>query len=347
VPNRGKMAGHESGTDIAAVAMLTAESPLSQIRAARERIAGVAIRTPVVPLHDPASPGICLKLENLQPTGSFKVRGATNLVAQLSRAELEDGLLTASAGNMGQAVAWSAHRLGVPCTVIVPDTAAANKVEAVERWGGTVIRVSFDRWWEVFTDRRFDGRRGTFVHPFEDQRVMDGNGTIGLELIEDAPEIDTVLIPWGGGGLACGIAAAIRASGHRCSIFACEVENASPLTGSLAAGHPVETSYERSFVDGIGSKTVMSGMYALARELLDGVLVATVAEVEAAVATLFRNNRVVAEGAGACPVAVARSGRLGDATVACVVSGGNIDAATLFEIVGRHQEGGSAVSHTG
>lgn len=327
--------------------MLTAETALSEIRAARERIAGVAIRTPVVALHDAASPGVRLKLENLQPTGSFKVRGATNLVAQLAPAELQDGLITASAGNMGQAVAWSAHRLGVPCTVIVPDNAAANKVEAVERWGGTVVRVSFDRWWQVFTERCFEDRPGTFVHPFEDQRVMDGNGTIGLELIEQFPDVDTVLIPWGGGGLACGIAAAIRASAHPCRIFACEVENAAPLTASMASGHPAETNYDRSFVDGIGSKTVMPGMYALARELLDGVLVATVAEVESAVVTLFRNNRVVAEGAGACPVAVARSGRLGDASVACVVSGGNIDPATLFEIIARHQEGGGAVSHQG
>jgi threonine dehydratase len=341
------MAGHESGTDVAAVAMLTAESALSEIRAARERISGVAIRTPVVALHDAAAPGVRLKLENLQPTGSFKVRGATNLVAQLSPAELQDGLLTASAGNMGQAVAWSANRLGVPCTVIVPDNAAANKVEAVERWGGVVVRVTFDRWWQIFNERRFEDRPGTFVHPFEDQRVMDGNGTIGLEIIEDIPDVDTVLIPWGGGGLACGIATAIRASGRPCKIFACEVENAAPLTASFAAGHPVDTNYERSFVDGIGSKTVMPGMYALARELLDGALVATVAEVESAVATLFGNNRVVAEGAGACPVAVARSGRLGDASVACLVSGGNIDPATLFDIVARHQEGGDAVSHQG
>jgi threonine dehydratase len=339
------MAGHESGMDIAAVAMLTADSALSQFTAARERIAGVAIRTPVVALHDPASPGVRLKLENLQPTGSFKVRGATNLVAQLSPAELREGLLTASAGNMGQVVAWSARRLGVPCTVVVPDTAVANKVAAVKHWGATVVRVPFDRWWQVFTERRFDGRPGTFVHAFDDQRVMDGNGTIGLEVIEDVPDVDTVLIPWGGGGLACGIAAAIRASGRPCRILACEVENAAPLAASLAAGHPVETIYERSFIDGIGSKTVMPGMYALARELLDGVLVATVAEVESAVATLFRNNRVVAEGAGACAVAVARSGRLGDASVVCVVSGGNIDPATLFDIVARHQEGGSAVSH--
>jgi threonine dehydratase len=341
------MPGHESGTDIDDASMLTAESALREIRSARERIAGVAIRTPVVALHDAGSPSVRLKLENLQPTGSFKVRGATNLVAQLSPEALQDGLLTASAGNMGQAVAWSAQRLGVPCTVIVPDSAAANKIEAVERWGGTVVRVPFDRWWQVFTERQFEGRPGTFVHPFEDQRVMDGNGTIGLELIEDVPDIDTVLIPWGGGGLACGIAAAIRASGHVCRIFACEVENAAPLTASLAAGHPAEAVYERSFVDGIGSKTVMPGMYALARELLDGVLVATVAEVESAVATLFRNNRVVAEGAGACPVAVARSGRLGDASVVCVVSGGNIDPPVLFDIVARHQEAGNAVSHQG
>jgi threonine dehydratase len=323
--------------------MLTAEPRLEEIRAARERIAGVALRSPLLPLHDADSPGVWLKLENLQPTGSFKVRGATNLVEQLDPASIAEGLLTASAGNMGQAVAWSAQRLGVPCTVIVPDTAAANKTEAVERLGGRVVRVSFDRWWRVFTEKRFEGLSGTFVHPFADQRVMDGNGTIGLEIVEDLPDVDVVLIPWGGGGLACGIAGAIRATGHACRIYACEVEGAAPLEASLAAGHPVEVPYERSFVDGIGASTVMPEMFDLARDLIDGVLVASVDEVKAAVAVLFRRNRVVAEGAGACPVAIARSGRVAGRSIACVVSGGNIDAATLFEILPRHQEAGNAV----
>jgi threonine dehydratase len=311
---------------------------LTEIRAAGGRIAGITVRSPVVPLHDATgSHRIVLKLETLQPTGSFKVRGAANLVAQLDGAALEAGLLTASAGNMGKAVAWSAQRLGVPCTVIVPDTAPANKTEAVERLGGTVVRVPFDRWWQVFTEKRFDGLAGTFVHPFEDQRVIDGNGTIGVELLEDVPDVRAVLVPWGGGGLACGIAAAIRASDNPCKIFACEVDGAAPLTAAFAAGRPVEVPYERTFVDGIGSKTVLPGMLDLARELLDGVLVATVAEVEAAVAALFQDNRVVAEGAGACPVAIARSGRVAEGPIACVVSGGNIDASTLGDILSRHR----------
>jgi threonine dehydratase len=323
--------------------MLSAESRLDQVRAARERIAGVALRSPILPLHDAESPGVWLKLENLQPTGSFKVRGATNLVAQLDATSIEAGLLTASAGNMGQAVAWSAQRLGVPCTVIVPDTAAANKTEAVERLGGNVVRVPFDRWWQVFVEKRFDGLHGTFVHPFEDERVMMGNGTIGLEIIEDLPDVDVVLIPWGGGGLTSGIAAAIRAAGHRCRIYACEVAHAAPLEASLAAGQLVEIPYERSFVDGIGSRTVMPEMFDLARDLIDGVLLASVDEVAAAVALLFRRNRVVAEGAGACPVAVARSGRVAGQSIACVVSGGNIDATVLFEIVSRAERAASAV----
>jgi threonine dehydratase len=323
--------------------MVTAEPRLEDIRDARQRIAGIALRSPLLPLHDPSAPGVWLKLENLQPTGSFKVRGATNLVAQLDPAEIAEGLLTASAGNMGQAVAWSAQRLGVPCTVIVPDTAASNKTEAVERLGGRVVRVSFDRWWQVFTEKRFDGLTGTFVHPFADQRVMDGNGTIGLEIVEDLTDVDVVLIPWGGGGLTSGIAAAIRATGHPCRIYACEVERAAPLEASMAAGRAVDIHYERSFVDGIGASSVMPEMLDLARELIDGVMVASVDEVAAAVAVLFRRNRVVAEGAGACPVAVARSGRVTGRSIACVVSGGNIDATTLFEILPRHQEAGNAV----
>ncbi|MGA7988007.1 MAG: threonine/serine dehydratase [Candidatus Dormiibacterota bacterium] len=322
---------------------MTAEPRLDEIGAARARVAGVALRSPLLPLHDPDAPGVWLKLENLQPTGSFKIRGATNLVEQLDRASIAQGLLTASAGNMGQAVAWSAQRLGVPCTVIVPDTAARNKTDAVERYGGRVIRVSFDRWWQVFTEKRFDGVSGTFIHPFADQRVMDGNATIGLEIVEDLPDVDVVLIPWGGGGLACGIAAAIRATGHLCRIYACEVKRAAPLEASLAAGRPVAVEYERSFVDGIGAGTVMPEMFDLARELIDGAMVASVEEVEAAVTALFRRNRVVAEGAGACAVAIARSGRLDGRSIACVVSGGNIDAATLFEVISRHQEAGDAV----
>lgn len=310
---------------------------LAEIGAARERIAGVTLRSPLVPLHGATDEGsVLLKLENLQPTGSFKVRGACNLVAQLDTASLSEGLLTASAGNMGQAVAWTAKRLGIPCTVVVPDTAPANKVDAVGRLGGTVVRVSFDRWWQVFSERSFDGHAGTFVHPFADERVMAGNGTIGLELLEDAPELEAILVPWGGGGLACGIAAAVRATGSACRIYACEVESAAPLTASLAAGHVVESPYAPTFIDGIGSKTVLRDMLDLARELIDGVYVARVDEVASAVATLFRDNRVVAEGAGACAVAVARSERVGAGGVACVVSGGNIDAATFAEIVTRN-----------
>jgi threonine dehydratase len=337
------MAGHDRWTDARETLMPTAESTLREIQGARERIAGIAIRSPLLPLHDEGAPNTFLKLENLQPTGAFKVRGATNLVAQLSDKELQNGLFTASAGNMGQAVAWSARRLGVPCTVVVPDTAPSNKTDAVERLGGTVIRVTFDRWWQVFVEKRFEGLTGTFVHPFEDQRVMDANATIGLELLEDFPDVGVVLIPWGGGGLACGIAAAIRASGNACKIYACEVAKAAPLTASRAAGHPVDVAYERSFVDGIGSKTVFPGMFDLAGTLLDGVMVASVAECEAAVASLFRRNRIVVEGAGACPVAVARSGRVTGGPVACVVSGGNIDAEVLSDILARNQEAGRAL----
>jgi threonine dehydratase len=337
------MAGHDRWTDAQETLMLAAQSTLREIERARERIAGIAIRSPLVPLHDEGSPGTFLKLENLQPTGAFKVRGATNLVVQLSDEVLREGLFTASAGNMGQAVAWSARRLGVSCSVVVPDTAPSNKTDAVERLGGTVIRVAFDRWWQVFTEKRFEGLTGTFVHPFADQRVMDGNGTIGLELLEDLPTVGVVLIPWGGGGLACGIAAAIRASGSACRIYACEVAGAAPLSASRAAGRPVESPYERSFVDGIGSKDVLPDMFDLASELLDGVMIASVQECESAVATLFRRNRIVVEGAGACPVAVARSGRVSGGPIACVVSGGNIDAEILSDILARNQEAGRAL----
>src|SRR2546429_820119 len=193
-------------------------------------------------------------------------------MAQMPREELARGVVTASAGNMAQGVAWNARRLGVACTVVAPDHAPEAKVRAVERLGGRVLRVPFDEWWQAFVDRGRPGVEGAFVHAFDDERVMAGNGTIGLELLEDLPDVDTVLVPWGGGGLACGIASALKAQRSSCRVLAVEVETGAPLTAALAAGRPVTVDYTPSFVDGIGSKTVFAGMLARASALLDGTV---------------------------------------------------------------------------
>jgi threonine dehydratase len=307
---------------------------LADVEAARERLRGIVTRTPLVRLNvDDAPAEIYLKLENLQPIGSFKLRGATNAMRLAGPERLADGVYTASAGNMAQGVAWSARRMGVTATAVVPDHAPATKLAAIERLGGKTLKVPFDRWWQVMLEHHYPGLPGLFVHPVSDPAVMAGNGTVGLEILEDLPDVDTVLVPYGGGGLSCGIATAIRALRPQARIYACEVATAAPLSASLAAGSPQMVDYQPSFVDGIGAKGVLEEMWPLACELLDGARVVPLAEVAAAVRLLAERNRVVAEGAGATPVAAALAGAGGGGKVVCVVSGGNIDSGKLAAIL--------------
>ncbi|MCA1577321.1 MAG: threonine/serine dehydratase [Acidobacteria bacterium] len=307
---------------------------LAAIEEARSVIANTAIRTPLVRLNvDDAPAEIYLKLENLQPIGSFKIRGAANAIARLSAADLERGVVTASAGNMAQGVAWCARSLRIPCTVIAPETAPDTKIAAIERLGGRVIKVSFAEWWRAFEERSYPGIDGTFVHAFDDPHVMAGNGTIALEILEDLPDVDAVVIPWGGGGLTCGTASALRELRPSCRIFAAEVETAAPLVASLAAGSPVEIGYQPSWVDGIGAKAVFPQMFERARQLIDGSLVADLDSVANALRLMITRNHIVAEGAGACPVACAVTGKAGTGKIVCIVSGGNIDAAKLSHLL--------------
>ena len=292
------------------------------------------IRTPLVRLNVDSAPAeIYLKLENLQPIGSFKIRGAASAMARLSPEQLARGVLTASAGNMAQGVAWCARSLRIPCTVIAPETAPETKINAIERLGGRVIKVSFSDWWRAFEERSFPGVAGTFIHSFDDPDVMAGNGTIAVEIVEDLPDVDAIVIPWGGGGLTCGIASVMRELRPSCKIFACEVETAAPLAASLAAGVPTEVAYQPSWVDGIGAKAVFPQMFERARQLIDGSIVADLNSVADALRLLITRNHIVAEGAGACPVACALSGKAGPGKIVCIVSGGNIDAAKLVHIL--------------
>ena len=307
---------------------------LAAIQEARSVIAGTAIRTPLVRLNVDSAPAeIYLKLENLQPIGSFKIRGAANAIAHLSPEQLERGVVTASAGNMAQGVAWCARSLGIPCTVIAPDTAPEAKVQAIERLGGRVIKVSFAEWWRAFEERAHRGVDGTFIHAFDDPQVMAGNGTIALEILEDLEDPDAVVIPWGGGGLTCGIASALRELRPSCRIYAAEVATAAPLAASLAAGSPTECNYQPSWVDGIGAKAVFPQMFERAREVIDDSLIADLDSIAAALRLLITRNQVVAEGAGACPVACALSGTAGTGKIVCIVSGGNIDPSKLVKIL--------------
>jgi threonine dehydratase len=307
---------------------------LAEIHDARRMIAYSAIRTPLVRLNAWEAPAeIYLKLENLQPIGSFKIRGATNAIGHLTPETLSRGVLTASAGNMAQGVAWRARELGIPCTVVAPETAPDTKIEAIKRLGGRVIKVPFEEWWRAFETRTFPGVEATFIHAFDDLNVMAGNGTIALEIMEDLPEVDAVLIPWGGGGLTCGIATAMRALNSKCKIYAAEVATAAPLVASLAAGTPHAVDYQPSFVDGIGARVVFPQMLERAQQLIDGSLVAELHEVKSALRLMAERNRIIAEGAGACALACALAGKAGGGRVACIVSGGNIDFARLCEIL--------------
>ncbi|HSK14601.1 MAG TPA: pyridoxal-phosphate dependent enzyme [Gaiellaceae bacterium] len=307
--------------------------PLEEIRAARERIAGTAVRTPLVRLHVDAPAEIHLKLETLQPINSFKIRGAYNAIAQAPREALAGGVVTASAGNMAQGVAWAARELGVPCTVIVPDHAPQTKLDAIERLGGAYVKVPFDRWWQALEERGYPGVEGVFVHPVEDEPVMAGNGTIGLELLEDLPDVDTVVVPWGGGGLLVGIASAVKALRPETEIRAAELETAAPLAASLAAGEPRAIDYRATWVDGSGARALLPKMWGLARPLVTASDVVTLDETAAAVRLLAERVRVIAEGAGALALASTLAGRAGGGKVVAIVSGGNIDTAVLAHIL--------------
>ncbi|MFQ5718853.1 MAG: threonine/serine dehydratase [Acidobacteriota bacterium] len=304
------------------------------IDAARARLRGISLRTPLIPLAiDEAPAQIWLKLENLQPIGSFKIRGAGNAMAAADPADLAGGVYTASAGNMAQGVAWNARRLGVRCRVIVPDHAPQTKVDAIRRLGGEVVKVSFDDWWQIIVTHHSRGEEGLFIHPVCSPEVIAGNATIGSEILEDLPDVDSVVVPYGGGGLSAGIAAAIKARRPEVKILACEVETAAPLAASLAAGEAREIEHRASFVDGIGGRSTLAEMWPLVSQLLDGSLVQTLDDVAGAIRLLARRQHVIAEGAGATSVAAALNGEAGTGRVVCVVSGGNIDARVLCRIL--------------
>jgi threonine dehydratase len=308
---------------------------LAEIEAARARIAGSVVRTPLVRLHVEDAPAeIYLKLENLQPINSFKIRGATNAVMLAPASARAKGLVTASAGNMAQGIAWIARELGVPATIVVPEHAPEAKLAAIERLGGQVRKLPYDDWWNVIVTSHLDGLDGLFVHPVQDSAVMAGNGTIGLEILEDLPDPDAVVIPYGGGGLTTGIASAVKALRPGTKIVTAEPDTAAAMVAALAAGHPADVDYHPSFVDGSGSRRVLDSMWPLVAALVDDAVAVPVAEVAATVRILAERVRIIAEGAGALAPAAALSGRAGTGKVVCVVSGGNINLGKLAEILG-------------
>jgi threonine dehydratase len=320
--------------------------PAPLIDDARRHVYEAAIRTPLVRLNydrlnnDRLNAGgtadIYLKLECLQPIGSFKIRGAYNAVRLLPEDQRRRGVWTVSAGNAAQGVALAARKAGVPCKILMIEEAPAAKFDAVRRLGGEVVKASYDRCWQALGDRAHPAMTGAFIHPFEDDAFIAGNASAGLEILEDLPDVDCVVAGFGGGGLSCGIAAAFKARGHKARVFAAEPETAAPLARSLAAGSPQSfPDWKASFVDGCGGKSVFPRMWDLAHHLLAGSIVCTLEETRRAMRIVAVRNRVISEGAGACAVAAGLSGKCGSGKIVCVVSGGNIDLTTFSELVTR------------
>ncbi len=308
---------------------------LDEIRAARERIRNVATRTPLVRLrHDAAAPEIWLKLETLQPINAFKIRGAANAVAMLSPQERARGVWTISAGNAGQGVAYAARQAGIPCTVVVIETAAETKVERMRNLGARLVKAPFDACWKAMEQRQFPGVEGTFVHPFDDHDFVAGNATIGLEILEDLPDVKTVIAGIGGGGLISGVGSSIRQLAPKVRILGAEPETAAPGAASFAAGSPqVFDKWQASFVDGAGGKSIFPRMWERMNGIVDGSIVVSLDEVKQAMRVVAEKMRVIVEGAGALPVAAALSGRVTEGPIVAVVSGGNIDLKKFAEIV--------------
>ena len=306
-----------------------------KIRSAQERIKDVAIRTPLIRLNiDNLSSDIFLKLENLQPIGSFKIRGAANAIRTADKAQLYQGVWTASAGNMAQGVAWCARQFGIKCAVVTPDTAPEAKLSAIKRLGAKIIQVPFLYWLDIYRTRQYEGMNGLFIHAFSDPAMMAGSGTIALEILEDLPDVDKVIIPYGGGGLSCGIASGFHHFKPNTKCFAAEVETAAPVAASFTAGEMVEVKHTPSFVDGIGIPFLYPEMWAFAKQVLEGSLVSSLEEVIESIRLLAERNSIIAEGAGAASVAAAISGQAGSGKVVCVISGGNIDIEKIAKIFG-------------
>jgi threonine dehydratase len=308
---------------------------LEEIEAARERIAGIVLRTPLVRLDlGPSGPDVRLKLENLQPTNAYKIRGATNAVAKLGAADRARGVWTVSAGNAGQGVAFAARAAGIPCAVVAIETAPRTKLERMAALGAKIVPVSYDDAWRAVEAHEYDGMEGVFIHPFDNQDFIAGHATMGLEIIEDAPDVRTVIAAIGGGGLITGVGSAMRAMRPEVKVLGAEPETAAPYALSLREGGPRRLSdWEVSFVDGAGGKSVTERMWARMRPVTDGAITVTLEETRRAMRLMAEKARVIAEGAGALALAAALTGEAGEGPIVCVVSGGNIDLTKFAELI--------------
>ena len=312
---------------------------LSEIQEARKRIAKTIVRTPLIRLElGPESPDIQLKLENLQPINAYKLRGAANAVAMLSEADRKRGVWTISAGNAGQGVAYAARAAGVPCTVVVVETAPQSKIERMKALGAKIIPVPYDVAWKALDERSFPGAEGTFIHPFDDDDFIAGHGTMGLEILEDAPDTTAVIASIGGGGLITGVASAIKALKPEVKMFGVEPDTAAPAALSFNKGAPqVFPNWKASFVDGAGGQSMFPRMWERMKPVVDGYLVVTLEQTRNAMRLLAEKARIISEGAGALPVAAALGGKAGKGPIVAIISGGNIDLQKFCELISQSE----------
>jgi threonine dehydratase len=308
---------------------------LADVEAARKRILGTVLRTPLVKLDlGKDGPDIRLKLENLQPTNAYKIRGAANAVAKLTDEERARGVWTISAGNAGQGVAYAARAAGIPSSVVAIETAPQTKLDRMRALGATIIPVSYTEAWKAAEEHAFDGLDGTFVHPFDNHDFISGHGTMGLEIVEDCPEVRTVIAAIGGGGLITGVGSAVKALKPDVRVIGAEPETASPYAYSLAQGRPSKfTDWEASFVDGAGGQSVTQRMWDRMQPVVDGAITVTLDQVREAMRLMAEKARVISEGAGALALAAALTGETGEGPIVCVVSGGNIDLAKFSSLI--------------
>ena len=307
---------------------------LTEARAAQARLAGLTLVSPVV--RCPAAPAgklLRLKLENLQPIGSFKLRPAGNAVLASTREQLARGIYTSSSGNSALGVAWMARELGITATAVVPANAPEAKLEKLRQLGARIEMISVEQWWQAIRTGSHGDQAGTYIDAVRDPACLAGDATVGLEILEQYPDVEAIFVPFGGGGLACGIACAVRELNPKVKIIACELETAQPCKAALAAGGPVEMPHDTGFISGVGFSTVLPEMWPLISSYVDGAITVTIAEVVAAIRLLVEHNRIVAEGAGAIPVAAALAGRYEFSRVCAVVSGGNLDSGALTKIL--------------
>jgi len=308
-----------------------------QVEAVREaagRLKSIAIRTPLIPLNVDSGPArIYLKPENLQPVGSFKLRPAGNAILHAPAKSIRDGVYTASSGNMAQGVAYTARVLGIPATVLLPEDAAETKVAALKRLGAGIRYLPETEWWQVLADHGHADVKGLFIHPVADQDVLAGDATVGLEIFEELPEVDTVVVPFGGGGLSTGVAGVLKALRPGIRVLGAESDHCTPLAAAFAAGRPVTIPVQPGFVSGIGVGRVLPEMWPLVSSLIDDAVCAGATEIANAIRFLYERHRMIAEGAGAASVAAALAGRAGSGKIVCVISGGNLNNSYLIDIL--------------